>query len=136
MDEDIIVIEEEFVETQTAVSPNNTSRRLFMAGIGIVVSFKGEFSSFVNQVIEQGESATRDNKLPAGKLRRRLRKPVGQLLNRINVPTKTDIDRLNNQISNLIEKVEALEETQTNLTAPTSPESRLQNKIENETNSS
>lgn len=107
MSEDIIAVEEEIVESTTAVSPTETSRRLVMAGIGAVVVVGGAVKSRVSRLIESEEAETEAEASPG---RRRLPHPVNSLLTRLNVPTKTDIDALNDQVSNLLEKIEALQE--------------------------
>lgn len=106
MSEDIIAVEEEIVESSTAVSPAETSRRLVMAGIGAVVVVGGAVKARVSRFIESEEGET-EAEPPQS---RRLPNPMDALLNRLNVPTKTDIDILNNQVSALLEKMEALQE--------------------------
>jgi polyhydroxyalkanoate synthesis regulator phasin len=100
---------------------------MIMAGIGMAGVLRNEAASFTNRVIEQGQTTNLPNIRP-GRVRRGFRKPVSKLFNRLNIPTKSDIDNLNNQITNLLEKVEALEETQTPLatqTASETPENQL-----------
>lgn len=135
MNEEIIIIEEELVESQTAVSPTQTSRRIVMAGLGVVITLKGEVTALANQVIEQSQRADTENFSISGSVRRRLKKPVAKMLNRLNIPTKGDIDLLNNQLSTLIEKVETLAETQTSLPIPASPEIPLPSEVETESHS-
>ena len=108
-----IIVEEEIVEIDTAVSPKESSRRLVMAGIGLAVVLRGELSSTFNKIIDQGEHSdqlipeqNRISKLP---IRRTLKKPIKRVLHRFNIPTKSDIDTLNNQIVALIDKVDALQ---------------------------
>jgi len=135
MNEEIIIIEEELVESQTAVSPTQTSRRIIMAGLGVVITLQGEVTALANQVIEQGQRADTENISRSGRVRRRLKKPVAKMLNRLNIPTKSDIDLLNNQISTLIEKVETLAETQPPLPTTASPEIPLPSEVEIESHS-
>lgn len=108
MGEDVIVVEEEMVEQNTAVSPAETSRRLVMAGIGAIVVVGGAVKSRVSRFIES-EELTAEDEQPHHR-RRRLRNPADSLLTRLNVPTKTDIDALNSQVTALLDKVEALQE--------------------------
>lgn len=122
MNEEIIIIEEELIESQTAVSPSQTSRRIFMAGIGVVITLKGEVAALANQIIEQSQQADSGNFAGSDNVGRKLKKPVAKFLNRLNIPTKRDIDLLNNQILTLIEKVETLAERQTALPAAASTE--------------
>lgn len=103
MSEEIIVVEEEMVGSDTAVSPTETSRRLVMASIGAVVVVSGAVKSRVSRLIESEEAE-------ASPGRRRLPHPMNSLLTRLNMPTKTDIDALNDQVSNLLAKIEALHE--------------------------
>ncbi len=105
MSEEIIVVEEEMVGSDTAVSPTETSRRLVMASIGAVVVVSGAVKSRVSRLIESEEAETE-----ASPGRRRLPHPMNSLLTRLNMPTKTDIDALNDQVSNLLAKIEALHE--------------------------
>jgi hypothetical protein len=109
MSEEIIVMEEEVVEV--VASPAETSRRVVMASIGVVVVAGGEMKSAVNRLVERGSDGRPTLPLPARpSLRRQLRKPVTAVLNRLNLPTKTDIDALNDQVTTLLEKIERLQQ--------------------------
>ncbi|NJN53704.1 MAG: hypothetical protein HC804_02465 [Anaerolineae bacterium] len=134
MSEDIIVIEEENGELETAVletavSPTETSRRLVMAGIGVVVVAGSEMKSFVSRLIESGELVKDDGRTsPAAtavaaprRVGRRLQRPMNSLFARLNMPTKSDIDALNTQVSTLLEKIEALQQTEEQLASPVRP---------------
>lgn len=128
----IIIINEETAEIETAVSPLNTSRRMIMASIGMAGVLRNEAASLTNRIIEQGQT-TNLPRIKPGRVRRRFRKPVGKLFNRLNIPTKSDIDTLNNQITNLLEKVEAFEETQAALPPQIAAENRSTPPSESET---
>jgi hypothetical protein len=115
MSENMIAVEEEIVEGGTAVSsssvlavsPGATSRRLMMASIGAVVVVGGAVKSRVSGFMESAELETAAEQPPQ---QRRLWNPIDSLLTRLNVPTKTDIDALNDQVSALLTKIEALQE--------------------------
>ena len=123
MDQEVIIIEEDVIDEQTAVSPANTSRRIIMASIGMMATVGSEAASFANRIIEN-DQVTSEISQPLAtsqkKLRRGLKNTVGRLLNRMNVPTKSDIDNLNNQITNLLDKVETLQQQAHNPPAPPS----------------
>ncbi len=108
MSEEIIVVEEEIVEMDTAVTPAETSRRLVMAGIGAAVVVGGAVKARISRL----RSMEADETEPEAESPqpRRLPNPVNSLLVRLNVPTKTDIDALNDQVSALLDKIEALQE--------------------------
>jgi hypothetical protein len=106
MSEEMIVVEEELVEM--VVSPAEASRRVVLAGIGIVVVASEEMKSAVNRLAERGNDGR--PALPRPSLRRPLRKPVRALLTRLNIPTKTDIDALNAQVTTLLDKIERLQQ--------------------------
>ncbi|MCP4361851.1 MAG: hypothetical protein GY796_27885 [Chloroflexi bacterium] len=129
MDEELIVVEEEVVvEGDTAVSPTNTSRRIALASVGIVIVISNEMQTVVNKIVTRGEALADDDRsnLPVNiqttrrSLRRRLQRPVNKMLHRLNIPTKTDIDSLNTQITALLNKVESLQ-AQEQLDVPDTP---------------
>lgn len=125
MSEEIVMIEEEFVVMDTAVSPADASRRVVMATVGVVVVAGEGMKSMVGKIIEQGGTMTSDGRvsLPARpSIRRQLRKPVNAFLNRMNIPTKTDIDNLNAQVTALLDKIDALHQQEQSLPAQSSTE--------------
>lgn len=128
MSEEIITVEEEIVETETAVTPAETSRRLVMAGIGAAVVVGGAVKARISRLMEADETEPEAESPP---LRRRLPNPVNSLLVRLNVPTKTDIDALNKQVSALLNKIEALQELeeQRPLPPPTGASENSENEI-------
>lgn len=110
--EDIVIIEEEGEQSNTAVSPAQTSRRVILAGIGMVVVVGGEVKSLVGKLAESREG-TEGNALqrqPVVNLRRQIKTPLTSLLTRLNIPTKTDVDALNSQVTTLLNKIEMLQQ--------------------------
>jgi hypothetical protein len=112
MSEEIVIVEEGADAEDTAVSPTETTRRVVLAGIGMVVVAGGEIKSLVGKWAESRQ-ATEGNTVqrqPAVNVRRQIKTPVKSLLTRLNIPTKTDIDALNNQVTTLLNKVEKLQQ--------------------------
>lgn len=132
MSEEIVMIEEEIVVIDTAVSPADTSRRVVMATVGVVVVAGEGMKSMVGKIIEQGGTIASDGRVslpPRPSLRRQLRKPVNAFLNRMNIPTKTDIDNLNAQVTALLDKIEALHQQEQLLLAEPSTENEASQRL-------
>jgi len=127
MSEDIIIIEEQTEETNnTAVSPTQATRRVILAGIGIVVVAGGEVKSWVGKLTEakEGTEENTPQNQSALNLRQEMKTPLRSLLTRLNIPTKTDIDALNDQVTTLLNKIEILQQLEQqipeNQTSPSS----------------
>jgi len=127
MSEDIIIIEEQTEETNnTAVSPTQATRRVILAGIGIVVVAGGEVKSWVGKLTEakEGTEENTPQNQSALNLRQEMKTPLRSLLTRLNIPTKTDIDALNDQVTTLLNKIEMLQQLEQqipeNQTSPSS----------------
>jgi len=126
MSEDIIIIEEQTEEINTAVSPTQTTRRVILAGIGIVVIAGGEVKSWVGKLTETQEATEESTpqRQSALNLRQEMKAPLRSLLTRLNIPTKTDIDALNDQVTTLLNKIEMLQQLEQqipeNQTSPSS----------------
>ena len=110
MSEDIVIIEEEAEDRDTAVSLAQTSRRVILAGIGMVVVAGGEVKSLVGKLAESREGTEALPRPPEVNLRRQIKTPLTSLLTRLNIPTKTDVDALNSQVTALLNKIETLQQ--------------------------
>jgi poly(hydroxyalkanoate) granule-associated protein len=115
-------------DTQTEPNESSNSllsglRRILMASIGAVVLAQEEIEEFINKMVERGEIADGDARnLVSDVLDRRKRlvqdgtktaegeldKRIESLLQRMNIPTKTDIELLNANITELSHKVDDL----------------------------
>lgn len=127
------------VEQVTGSDHENSSilaatRRVLMAGVGVVALTKDEIEDFVTKLIERGEIAEQDGVRLVRDVLHRRREDVGEMadkmqeetekqfsraesmldqriesiLGRLNVPSKLDIDMLSDKISLLADKVDAL----------------------------
>lgn len=119
---EIEIIEEEQVDSE----PNTlleAVRRVLMASVGVVVLAQEEIEEFVNKLIERGEIAERDGrklindvvenrKSKAQETKQTTQeefdKRLESILDRLNIPTRSDIEMLNEKVTELTEKVEAL----------------------------
>ncbi len=121
MADEIDIIEEEMMEENNSLLGG--VRRVLMAGIGAVALAQEEIDDFVGKLIERGEIAEKDGRKLINEIKERQRKTaksaedaldsrIERLLDRMNVPTKNDIQELNQKISMLAEKVDALKEKQ------------------------
>jgi poly(hydroxyalkanoate) granule-associated protein len=114
------------METEPNESSNSLLsglRRILMASIGAFVLAQEEIEEFINKMVERGEIADGDaRKLVNDVLERRKRlvqdgakttqgeldKRLESLLQRMNIPTKTDIESLSANITELSRKVDDL----------------------------
>ena len=118
----------EIVESNTSESGNTLLeglRRVLMAGIGVAVLAQEEIEDFVTKLVDRGEIAENDGRsLISDVLEQRRReiqegtkkasgrvdRSVEGMLSRMNVPTKSEINNLSEQISELSKKVDQLRE--------------------------
>ena len=125
-EQEIEVIEEEIQEEKNALL--ESLRRILMAGIGAVVLAQEEIEDFVNRLVQRGEIAEKDGRRLVNDIMERRRREVEEIetsgeravgevdrrvetvLRRLNVPTKSEIDALSRQISELSRKVDELKE--------------------------
>ena len=124
MAQDINVVEEEVVEKELNAFLDAT-RKVLLAGVGVVALAQEEAESFVNKLVERGELAEMDGRQLVKDFRERRRKAteevqeeveldvrIERILHRLNVPTKNDIDGLSRQITALTKKVDELKKAQ------------------------
>jgi poly(hydroxyalkanoate) granule-associated protein len=118
-----IKVEEEGIEKE--LNPFlEATRKVLLAGVGVVALAQEEAESFVHKLVERGELAEKEGRQLIKDLMER-RKQVAEevedgdldvrierILHRLNVPTKTDIDALGRQISALTQKVDELRTSQ------------------------
>ena len=98
-------------------------RRILMAGIGVAVLAQEEIEDFVTKLVDRGEIAESDGRSLVSDVLERRRKAVQDrskeagdnadrriegMLNRLNVPTRSEINNLSEQISELSKKVDEL----------------------------
>jgi poly(hydroxyalkanoate) granule-associated protein len=122
MAEDIEVAEETIEEE----GPNpmlDLARKVVLAAIGVVALTQEELEKFVNKLIERGEIAEQDGRKLIRDAREKRRKKTEEvrsgtegkfdrrmedLLGRMNIPSKSDIEALNEKISDLSGKIDEL----------------------------
>jgi poly(hydroxyalkanoate) granule-associated protein len=115
----------EIVESNTSESGNTLLeglRRVLMAGIGVAVLAQEEIEDFVTKLVDRGEIAENDGRSLISDVLERRRKEIQEgtknsvdrsvesMLGRMNVPTKSEINSLSEQISELSKKVDQLRE--------------------------
>jgi poly(hydroxyalkanoate) granule-associated protein len=122
-------VEVNVVEEETAEKELNpfleATRKVLLAGVGVVALAQEEAESFVNKLVERGELAEKDGRQLIKDMMERRKKAaeeveeevdldvrIERILHRLNVPTKSDIDALSRQITALTQKVDELKETQ------------------------
>lgn len=116
----------EIVESNTSETSNTlleSLRRVLMAGIGVAVLAQEEIEEFVTKLVDRGEIAENEGRSLIGdilerrkqEVQERAKKATGSvdrnvegMLSRMNVPTRSDINSLSEQISELSKKVDQL----------------------------
>lgn len=98
-------------------------RRVLLAGIGVFVLAQEEIEDFVSKLVDRGEIAEKDaRKLVSDVMERRKKdvqettkrtsgevdKRIEDVLGTLNVPTKSEIEKLSEQIAELSKKVDEL----------------------------
>lgn len=124
MAQDINVVEEEVVEKELNTFLEAT-RKVLLAGVGVVALAQEEAESFVNKLVERGELAEKDGRQLVKDMMERRKKAtdevqeevdldarIERILHRLNVPTKNDIDGVSRQITALTKKVDELRKAQ------------------------
>jgi poly(hydroxyalkanoate) granule-associated protein len=116
-----VKVEEETIEKE--LNPFlEATRKVLLAGVGVVALAQEEAEGFVNKLVERGELAEKDGRQLLKDLMERRKKVAEQaeeevadldvrierILHRLNVPTKNDIDALSRQITALTQKVDEL----------------------------
>jgi poly(hydroxyalkanoate) granule-associated protein len=121
---EVNVVEEEAAEKE--LNPFlEATRKVLLAGVGVVALAQEEAESFVNKLVERGELAEKDGRQLIKDMMERRKKAaeeveeevdldvrIERILHRLNVPTKSDIDALSRQITALTQKVDELKEAQ------------------------
>lgn len=120
-----VKVDEETIEKE--LNPFlEATRKVLLAGVGVVALAQEEAESFVNRLVERGELAEKDGRQLIKDLMERRKKVAEQaqeeatdldvrierILHRLNVPTKNDIDALSRQITALTKKVDELKKAQ------------------------
>ena len=118
----------EIIESNTSETGNtflDGLRRVLMAGIGVAVLAQEEIEDFVTKLVDRGEIAENDGRsLISDVLEQRRQevqartkkasdsvdRTVEGMLHRMNVPTRSEINSLSEQISELSKKVDQLRE--------------------------
>jgi len=118
----------EIIESNTSETGNtflDGLRRVLMAGIGVAVLAQEEIEDFVTKLVDRGEIAENDGRsLISDVLEQRRQevqartkkasdsvdRTVEGMLGRMNVPTRSEINSLSEQISELSKKVDQLRE--------------------------
>ncbi len=123
-----IKIEEEDVPEGYPKTVADGLRRILMAGLGSLNLRQGEVEAFINRLADRGEIGENEaRKLINEFLQNRKKqaeattnwmeaefeKRMEKLLAHMNVPTKSDIDLLMDKVSELSDKLDKLQETQT-----------------------
>lgn len=116
----------EIVESNTSEASNTlleSLRRVLMAGIGVAVLAQEEIEEFVTKLVDRGEIAENEGRSLIGdilerrkqEVQERAKKATGSvdrnvegMLSRMNVPTRSEINSLSEQISELSKKVDQL----------------------------
>ena len=89
--------------------------RMMLATVGTVGLVQDEVEHFVNKAVERGEIAEKEARKTVHDVTEKRKgaekdidKRFEDMLVRLNIPTKTDLTALNDKISDLTKKVEAL----------------------------
>lgn len=117
-----IKVEEEVTEKE--LNPfMEATRKVLLAGVGVVALAQEEAESFVHKLVERGELAEKEGRQLIKDLMEKRKQAVEEveevdldarierILHRLNVPTKNDIDALSRQITALTQKVDELKES-------------------------
>lgn len=92
------------------------ARRILLAGVGAAALAQDEIEDFVAKLVERGEIAEKDGKKllkeimekrkgDAATFEGRVSSKVEELLKHMNIPTREDIDRLNEKLASLEQKL-------------------------------
>jgi polyhydroxyalkanoate synthesis regulator phasin len=99
------------------------TRKIMLASIGAIAIAQDELEDFVNRLIERGEIAEKDGdgliqelkekrKQKMEKGEEEIQKRLNHLLKRADIPSKSDVEMLNQKISNLSKKIDELKREQ------------------------
>lgn len=120
-DNQIEVVEEEAIEASSSLL--ESLRRVLLAGVGVVALAQEEIESFLSKLVERGEIADKDARKLMNDVMESRRKAVQErtqqtsedidsrlegVLSRLNLPSRSEINSLSSQISDLSKKVDEL----------------------------
>lgn len=99
------------------------TRKVMLASIGAMAIAQDELEEFINRLIERGEIAEKDGDglIQEIKTRRKqkmekgeeeIQKRINHLLKRADIPSKSDVEMLNQKITNLSKKIDELKKEQ------------------------
>ncbi len=99
------------------------TRKVMLASIGAIAIAQDELEDFIKRLIERGEIAEKDGdgliqeikekrKQRMQKGEEEIQKRINQLLKRVDIPSKSDLEMLNQKISNLSKKIDELKREQ------------------------
>ena len=99
------------------------TRKVMLASIGAMAIAQDELEDFIQRLVERGEieekegtslihelKTKRKQKIDKGE--EEIQKRVNQLLKHVDIPTKSDLETLNQKISNLSKKIDDLKREQ------------------------
>ncbi|NMC12010.1 MAG: hypothetical protein GYA34_03910 [Chloroflexi bacterium] len=99
------------------------TRKVMLASIGAMAIAQDELEDFIERLVERGEieekegsgliqelKAKRKQRMEKGE--EELQKRINQLLKRVDIPSKSDLEALNQKISNLSKKIDELKKDQ------------------------
>lgn len=99
------------------------TRKVMLASIGAMAIAQDELEDFIQRLVERGEIEEKDGsgliqelkakrKQHMEKGEEELQKRINQLLKRVDIPSKSDLEALNQKISNLSKKIDELKREQ------------------------
>ncbi|MEN6298893.1 MAG: phasin family protein [Anaerolineaceae bacterium] len=99
------------------------TRKVMLASIGAMAIAQDELEDFIQRLVERGEIEEKEGtslihelktkqKQKIDKGEEEIQKRVNQLLKHVDIPTKSDLETLNQKISNLSKKIDDLKREQ------------------------
>lgn len=99
------------------------TRKVMLASIGAMAITQDELEDFIQRLVERGEIEEKEGtslihelktkqKQKIDKGEEEIQKRVNQLLKHVDIPTKSDLETLNQKISNLSKKIDDLKREQ------------------------
>ena len=97
----------------------DVARRMMLAGIGAIALRHDEIEEFIDKLVERGEIARKDGEDLVKEMKERYKKyhpdeeshahkRMAEFMERFSVPTKNDFEELNQKLSDLEKKIDAL----------------------------
>lgn len=110
-------------KSETHRSLFDITRKVMLASIGAMAIAQDELEDFVNRLIERGEIAEKDGdgliqelkakrKQKMEKGEELFQKRINHMLKKADIPSKSDLEMLNQKISNLSKKIDDLKKEQ------------------------